>query len=959
MIRTRREWSAKGFLPAVICALVTVGTFELPARADDENYVSASGRRWRMIKSDSEVAVFFKPETDITAASRGMASRGIGVVQSPTTSMRKPVRLMKVADTSVQRRSRVRQDPSVDAIRPVYRFEGIDAPMISTGTVLVKLRESVTDRQRDALFEEYGLEPERVVPAEGLEDVYRVGPIDDDASDITLGEQLAADERTLWAQPNLIRPLKTRQLGVDDPFYDDQWHLSTIEAPAAWAIGEGQDILVGMFDDACDTAHEDLRNNYIGLGHDPTFPSNDPGYEDPRPKTIGDRHGTAVMGIAVAEANEVGVRGVAYLSQFTCSRGVYEGLSDFEIAGAYRFARQKEVDVHMNSWGVVGPNSSAIEEALETAFLEGRELTEDNPLGMVIVFASGNENLNYDENPNEEDYANLPWVIGVGASNQAERRASYSNYGSQIDVLAPSGDDLMEAIATTDNEDETGYPEDGYNRGGFLYDDILGLTATAELDNDGFYTRSFSGTSAACPIVGGVAALILSVNKYLTATDVRLILEHTADQINADEAAYDGISSRSLTHGYGRVNALRAVEAAEDSLSNGGLTWPEMVTGVRLTATSLVWDQKGGTDEFLVVESDAPFDFVPEDGTCYSRDQVGCSLVAPTDLPGGLELAFDDCSTGVEPCEDGWTHTLGLAESVGDRYVAIYARSRIGRYSFGVAADSAGGDPDDDPDEVVIPDTISVTLQASPKSGESPLEVSFVGNASSTLAIDRTKTDRGCGEGDAELIEIDDRNWRCVYTVPDGDRRTFTAWLTMEDIEGNSDTAEIDIEVDGGGDSGGPVGDNDIRILVGVPGTSGSDEDTGTAPFEVELTIDAASLVGTFLSARWDLGDGTEPAPTSLVVPHTYQNDTDADITYPVTVTVTTLTSAGTTVLTTASRLITVKPNPGDQGPVDGSLDGTGAEGPGGPGAGCGAFGLLIPPLTCLSLMFMRRRRGW
>jgi subtilisin family serine protease len=72
------------------------------------------------------------------------------------------------------------------------------------------------------------------------------------------------------------------------------------------------------------------------------------------------------------------------------------------------------------------------------------------------------------------------------------------------------------------------------------------------------YYSSFGGTSAAAPLVAGIAGLLLSLNPELGRTDVQRILEHTADKIDRAHAAYDahGFSERA---GYGRVNAARAL----------------------------------------------------------------------------------------------------------------------------------------------------------------------------------------------------------------------------------------------------------------------------------------------------------------------------------------------------------------------------------------------------------------
>jgi subtilisin family serine protease len=87
----------------------------------------------------------------------------------------------------------------------------------------------------------------------------------------------------------------------------------------------------------------------------------------------------------------------------------------------------------------------------------------------------------------------------------------------------------------------------------------------------GHYTTGFGGTSSACPVVAGVAGLILSVNPHLTARQVREILQTTADKItdpNPDPqlglsyGSYNG-QGHSQWFGYGKVNAFAAVQAAQ------------------------------------------------------------------------------------------------------------------------------------------------------------------------------------------------------------------------------------------------------------------------------------------------------------------------------------------------------------------------------------------------------------
>ncbi|MCE7939499.1 MAG: hypothetical protein DYG90_13140, partial [Chloroflexi bacterium CFX6] len=174
----------------------------------------------------------------------------------------------------------------------------------------------------------------------------------------------------------------------------------------------------------------------------------------------------------------------------------------------------------------------------------------------------------------------------------------------------------------------------------------------------------FGGTSGACPVAAGVAALVVSANPLLTADQVRSILEHTAERIDEDnsEAPYRRIAQHSIWYGYGRINARRAVEGAVQSVSNGNKTWPGVPKNVTVNTLvrSIRWEapefdptldddeqedpNRPGLEavDYLIVESTDPdFDFVPTDGVCYVYDaandvQIGCQGVTLGELPEGV-----------------------------------------------------------------------------------------------------------------------------------------------------------------------------------------------------------------------------------------------------------------------------------------------------------------------------------
>lgn len=150
-----------------------------------------------------------------------------------------------------------------------------------------------------------------------------------------------------------------------------------------------------------------------------------------------------------------------------------------------------------------------------------------NGKGVVVVFATGNEaeNVKFPANCDEN-------ILAVGAINNNGRRANFSNYGSKLDVVAPGVD-----ITTTN-----------------VLDPSIPL-----------YVSNFRGTSAACPHVAGVAALILSVNPDLTSVGVIDIIEKTSRKVGG--YSYSTVSGRpngtwNNEMGYGLVDAYAAVQEA-------------------------------------------------------------------------------------------------------------------------------------------------------------------------------------------------------------------------------------------------------------------------------------------------------------------------------------------------------------------------------------------------------------
>ena len=126
-----------------------------------------------------------------------------------------------------------------------------------------------------------------------------------------------------------------------------------------------------------------------------------------------------------------------------------------------------------------------------------------------------------------------PESIAIGASTDFDCRAEYSQYGTALDLVAPSNGGSL-SVTTTDR------------------------TGTAGYSTSDDYTPSFGGTSAATPLAAGVAGLLLSRNPNLTEGEVRQHLQDTADKVGFD--AYD-VDGRTDRYGFGRVNADAALQA--------------------------------------------------------------------------------------------------------------------------------------------------------------------------------------------------------------------------------------------------------------------------------------------------------------------------------------------------------------------------------------------------------------
>jgi proprotein convertase subtilisin/kexin type 2 len=355
-----------------------------------------------------------------------------------------------------------------------------------------------------------------------------------------------------------------------DPLFSFQWHLQNtaqltgavagedINVVSVWDSGnKGDSILVSIVDDGTEFTHPDLvANAASGLSYNYLTGSTNPGGTSAS-------HGTCVAGVIGArDTNGIGLRGVAPRS----SLASYNMLQNSTLANVLdAMGRNASVAyVSNNSWGPTDATGAftapptSWETAVTSAVTTGR-----SGKGASFFWAAGNGAISASatqtDTSNYDGYANFWAVTTVAAVGDDGIIASYSEPGANVWVSAPSEGTSGNAIYTTDLEGS------------------LGFNSSLSTDlSDRAYTKIFNGTSAAAPVVSGVAALIYKVNSELTWRDVRGILARSArknDPTSTDWATNGATTPYNISYdyGFGVVDASAATALASSWTPLGAL----------------------------------------------------------------------------------------------------------------------------------------------------------------------------------------------------------------------------------------------------------------------------------------------------------------------------------------------------------------------------------------------------
>ncbi|WP_041819094.1 S8 family peptidase [Streptomyces davaonensis] len=443
-----------------------------------------------------------------------------------------------------------------------------------------------------------------------------------DVADVVAEYQ--ADPQVAYVVPDrLNKPLAT----PNDTEYSKQWDLfettAGMNVPGAWDVATGTGVTVAVIDTGY-VAHSDLAANIVG-GYDfisDATVGNDGNGRDSNPADPGDWtaanecasgdpaygsswHGTHVAGtIAAVTNNSKGVAGIAYGAKVSPLRVLGKcGGYDSDIIDAITWASGGTVSgvpananvakVINMSLGGGGTCSTATQNAINGAVNRGT----------TVVVAAGNSNAN------AANYspASCNNVISVAAADRQGNRASYSNYGTVVDIAAPGGETATTAngILSTLNAGEQGPGAESY--------------------------EYYQGTSMAAPHIAGLAALMKSANSALTPAQIE-------SAIKTNSRALAGTCSGGC--GAGLADATKTVQAVSGSGgSTGGTTFtstsavsipdagsavesPITVSGVSGNAPSTL---QVGVDITHTWRGDLVIDLVAPDGSTYRLKSASSS----------------------------------------------------------------------------------------------------------------------------------------------------------------------------------------------------------------------------------------------------------------------------------------------------------------------------------------------
>lgn len=456
--------------------------------------------------------------------------------------------------------------------------------------VSVLFDNTITDTVAELIITQSGGTVESKIPNSGLYQA-KVGK----GNESNFISTLRKNDNIMFAEPNII--VFSNEAVIEPTeltYYDlsERRHLDLIKAPEAWSVVESKHkqnvsnskVTMGMMDICFDVNSSDRKfvNDIARLtyGGDKVNSSNP--------------HGFLVSSLASAVGNNsskpIGINWYSKIKGINVMR-LYTML--YEIT---RMVYEEGLEVINISLGPVDSNNNGIEEDSESkmyyAFffaLKQYLVRLSSDKSFLIVVSAGNDNIQM--NWPELKHARM---IVVGTFTNLNAKASYSNYGTLVDLYAPAS--------------ENGYP--------FFYD-----------DNGTVKTVWKHGTSFSTPLVTGVMSLMWEMDKNLTPSKVKELLVSNSYSIGVDRVlnmyqAIDAVSkpsqvdsnstdsnlSQDQTTSQGQTTSQEQTSSQTGNTqltpTNTGLNTPINFTAVAQSTSSIAlsWQSGGGNPDGYKLE---------------------------------------------------------------------------------------------------------------------------------------------------------------------------------------------------------------------------------------------------------------------------------------------------------------------------------------------------------------------
>ncbi len=419
------------------------------------------------------------------------------------------------------------------------------------GEVLVRFGRGVSAAAQAAVEAELGIE---------VLSLHRMGVrrvrVPADMTEQEVIERLMLDPRVEYAELNSVCHAFTTP---NDPEYSYQWHFPAVNAPSAWEISAGSGIVVAILDTGIayedypvppyelDTVREGITQYYRA----PDFAGTTfvPGYDfvnDDCHPNDNCAHGTHVAGtVAQTTNNSIGAAGLAFECSLMPVKVLdYQGSgSASNLADGIYWATDNGAQVINMSlgWFPGYDPGATVHDAVEYAYENG----------VVLVASSGNWGTDTVSFP-----AAYPEVIAVGATKYDNMITDYSQFGPDLELVAPGGD-----VYVDENHDGE---VDGVLQQTFVGHEFGPPEILADPTDFGYYF--YDGTSMAAPHVTALVALMIA-NAQTGVENIRTILHATAVDL--------GEPGRDDLYGYGLIDAYAALTYSAGGSSGVDETGPD------------------------------------------------------------------------------------------------------------------------------------------------------------------------------------------------------------------------------------------------------------------------------------------------------------------------------------------------------------------------------------------------